>query len=75
MHESDELIKREIITQLKGIIKKYAKPRLTETVEVRDEEIAITQDVQDYNLSFSLTKRGVFQKDFYTVFEEFFEQN
>ncbi|MFV0503261.1 MAG: DNA gyrase subunit A [Lachnospirales bacterium] len=63
LYNSDDLIKEEIKTQLKEIIKVYGKPRLTEIIDDSD-VVEIDEDdlVQDFGVKVFLTDHSYFKK-------------
>ena len=56
-------IEKIIITELKDVIKKYSKPRLTEVIYDDDTENAdIDEDIPDYPVNLFLSESGYFKK-------------
>jgi DNA gyrase subunit A len=60
-YQSDKKIKNLIISQLKGIIKKYGADRKTE-ISYNTKEIVIEEEIEDYNTVFFFTKEGYLKK-------------
>jgi len=61
--ESNARIKREIVKQLKAIIKKYGRERKTEIISSDDiEHITNEHLIEDYNLKLFLTDHGYIKK-------------
>ncbi|MEI6603044.1 MAG: DNA topoisomerase (ATP-hydrolyzing) subunit A [Clostridia bacterium] len=61
--ESNARIKREIVKQLRAIIKKYGRERMTEIISSDDvEHITHEQMIEDYNLKLFLTDHGYLKK-------------
>ena len=61
--KSDAKIKNIICRQLKGIAKKYGKPRRTEIIQAEEIDTPREQDfVEDYGIHLILTKQNYFKK-------------
>ena len=61
--EDDNLIKNEIATELKEIIKKYGQERKTTLIQAEHiEEVSLERKIEDYNLTFFTTKDGYVKK-------------
>ncbi len=61
--ESNARIKREIVKQLRAIIKKYGRERLTEIISSDDiEHITHEHLIEDYNLKLFMTDHGYIKK-------------
>ncbi|MCH5186898.1 MAG: topoisomerase IV [Oscillospiraceae bacterium] len=62
--ESDKLIHRVIINQLKEIAKKYGKPRKTEIIAAHEVTVAPVEEekVEDYRVKVFMTKENYFKK-------------
>lgn len=59
----ENLIKNEIVIELKEIIKKYGQDRKTTLIEAGHiEEVSLERKIEDYNLTFFTTKDGYIKK-------------
>lgn len=62
-YNSEDLIKKIIISQLEDVKKKYKKPRMTEIIyEDNVVDVAIDQLIEDYNTKLMLTQENYLKK-------------